>query len=102
MHRVIANAPAELNVDHKDGDGLNNTRANLRIATQKQNSANRRANRGTQYKGIYRNKLRFRAEINTADSRHYLGNFKNAEDAARAYDAKAKELFGEFARTNFL
>lgn len=94
-------------VDHRDGDGLNNVRANLRFATARQNAQNRRVdgkNNTTGFKGVIRRPDRpgkFRARIVVYGRTHYLGDYNTAEAAAHAYDAAAKEHFGEFARLNF-
>lgn len=110
MHRVIIGAAPGTLVDHKDGDGLNNRRNNLRIANYKQNGANTKKTRGrSKYKGVYWNKRdrKWRAQIGggtTKDGRHiviYLGSFDDERVAARAYDAKAIEMHGEFACPNF-
>lgn len=104
LHRFILDAPDGALVDHADGDGLNNARGNLRLATTVQNAANRviRSDNRTGFKGVGRRKGgRFIAEIVSGGQRYYLGRFGTAEDAARAYDAKARELFGEFAHCNF-
>jgi plasmid maintenance system antidote protein VapI len=104
MHRLIMNAPRGVEVDHRDGLGLNNTRANLRLATHAQNMRNCRVyrNNTSGFKGVRwdtsRNK--WRAEVQCDRKVHYVGLFASAEDAALAYDKRAIELFGEFARPN--
>lgn len=103
MHRFITGWPL---VDHMDGNGLNNTRPNLRPATPAQNNWNRCTNRNSRsgFKGVSRYSGRaphWRAYITKDGERHALGRFYAPEDAARAYDRAAIELFGEFARTNF-
>lgn len=102
MHRIIANAPPTMKVDHKDGDGLHNCRPNLRIATHDQNNYNRRGFSLAGYKGVSREKSgRWRARLTYLENCYQLGMHATAEDAARAYDAKAFECFGEFAWLNF-
>jgi len=105
MHRLLTGAAQNQLVDHKDGDGLNNRRSNLRLATKSQNSMNRRPNRsGTSgYKGVsfHRKARKWVACLKFQGRYHHLGLFASEEDAARAYDRKATELFGEFARLNF-
>lgn len=89
-------------VDHEDGDGLNNRRNNLRICTPQQNSRNHQGKRDNQkYKGIYVERDKYAASIWNGTKQIYLGSFLSMQDAARAYDAKAREVFGEFAWLNF-
>lgn len=92
-------------VDHINGDGLDNRRANLRQATVMQNARNRRKIFGlSAYKGVARAdsiSTPWRARITIAGSRLQLGNYANELDAARAYDAAARHHFGEFAALNF-
>jgi hypothetical protein len=105
LHRFILDAPPGQLVDHKDRDGLNNTRGNLRFATGTQNLANMRpqANSEVALKGVHVARLtgRYTAQITCQGVRKHLGCFATAEEAARAYDKAARELFGEFARTNY-
>lgn len=105
MHRVILAAPQGFDVDHIDGDGLNNTRANLRIATRSQNMANipKRPGCSSQFKGVSWNKRsgRWVANIGHNNRVVYLGGFTSELQAALAYDRAARDLFGEFARLNF-
>jgi len=92
-------------VDHRNGDGLDNRRANLRQATHAQNMGNRRMakNNKSGFKGVSWNASRrcWCACIGVAGKVRHLGGFRNAEDAARAYDAAAVAVWGEFARINF-
>ena len=100
MHRLIAGAPDGMPVDHIDHQTLNNQDENLRICTPSQNAQNQRRDNNTSgYKGFdfYKVLGKWRARIRGVD----LGYFDSAEEAARAYDKKAKELFGEFAHINF-
>lgn len=101
MHQFLCGKGA----DHKDGNGLNNTRSNLRPATSQQNSSNRgvQRNNTSGFKGVYWDKQtrKWRARIMINGKSKSLGLHINSEDAARAYDAAAKRLFGEFARCNF-
>ena len=105
MHRFIMNVTdSKVWVDHIFHDTLDNRKSQLRVCTPSENSQNSRSNIGlSKYKGIHYHKKnnKWRACINTTNSRIHIGMFTNEEDAARAYDAKAKELFGEFAYLNF-
>jgi len=99
MHREIINAPKNLMVDHRDHNGLNNQRSNLRLCNNSQNHMNRTPWGRSKYLGVsfhYRN-TKIRATI----LNYHLGYFDTEEKAAHAYDLKAKELFGEFANLNF-
>jgi len=101
MHTLLTGWPR---VDHINGDGLDNRRANLRAATSSQNSANSRlATTNTSgYKGVtyFRRTGRWRAYLGGHRQRH-LGYFDTPEEAARAYDAAALARWGTFARLNF-
>ncbi len=105
MHRIITSAPAHLCVDHIDRNGLNNTPNNLRLCTHTQNmhNAGPQKNSASKYKGVKRRKNSkiFQAAITCNGKRYNLGSFKDEKQAARTYDKKAKELFGEFAYLNF-
>lgn len=105
MHRLIVGAASGLDVDHWDRDGLNNRRHNLREATRSQNMANVpiRAGNKSGYKGVswHSGAKKWRATIKQNYRQVHLGFYADASDAARAYDAKAIELFGEFAHLNF-
>lgn len=105
MHRVIANAPKGVEVDHVDHKGLNNTRKNLRFATRSENACNSRKHRdgASGYKGVSWRKDRGRWEASICVNRRsqLIGFFSSRRAAARAYDARAAELHGEFAALNF-
>lgn len=101
MHRMITGCPRTMQVDHQDRDGLNNQRPNLRIASPVQNGANREGWGLSGLKGVYRDGRSWRARITYDGELMNLGSHPTKEAAARAYDQKAFELFGEFAFLNF-
>lgn len=84
--------------DHKDRNGLNNCRANLRICTIADNNRNRTSKNKTGYRGVYYSERhhKYRARIRTKIQSYHLGYFDTSELAARAVDAKTRELYGEF------
>lgn len=100
MHRVIAGARDGEDVDHADGDGLNNTRDNLRRCTRKQNLANRRAHTGNRQglKGVWERNGSYRASIQIDGKTRHLGPFGTADEAATAYREAAQAAHGEYAR----
>jgi len=102
LHRLILGLtdPA-IKVDHRDGDGLNCRRRNLRIATTARNNMNRRTKRAM-YKGVYPSKRKWMAVITLRGNREYLGLFPTPESAAIAYNNRALQLFGTFARLNLV
>lgn len=104
MHRVILNTPDGLTVDHKDHDGLNNQKYNLRNATYRQNQMNKTPSKtGTsKYLGVsISNGKQIMAQITINKEKVYLGTFKTEELAAIAYDNAAMEYCKEFANLNF-
>lgn len=107
MHReILGLAPGAKGLsDHRDGNGLNNQRSNLRVCTAAENSQNRRPKKHTssKFKGVSWDKgeRKWVAYIQHQKKMMTLGYFKNEAEAARTYDKKAKELFGEFAWLNF-
>ncbi len=107
LHRlIIGNPPRGLEVDHIDGNRLNNQRANLRFVTHTQNSQNRAPRQGTSsaFKGVHWNgqKMLWAAVIHADKVRIHLGFFASELDAARAYNVAAVERFGEYARLNVI
>lgn len=103
LHRYLMDANSDEKIDHKNGDGLDNRRENLRKATYAENNRNRRkdANKVSKYKGVSKHYDKWSASIWADEKKTWLGRFDSEEDAARAYDKAARRLFGEFARVNF-
>lgn len=108
MHRFIKQYHGPLKVDHINGNGLDNRRANLRIGTGADNARNHGTTHGSsKYKGVHWFKRRglWTASIGITESgksrKQIIGYYDSEEDAGLAYDRKALELFGEFARVNF-
>jgi hypothetical protein len=104
MHRAIMNPPPGMLVDHINGNGLDDRRANLRICTPAQNCANRRpqSGRASPYKGVSPiGNGKYSAQIGYQGKIIWLGTFEDEIEAAKAYDRKAYELNGEFAYLNF-
>lgn len=94
----------EIDVDHEDHNGLNCQRRNLRKCVRGENNGNRAKTRGSsQYKGVAwdSDRKQWRALIVIHGRAKHLGRFHVERDAALAYDAAARENFGEFARCNF-
>jgi hypothetical protein len=104
MHRAIMAAFDPIEVDHRDGDGLNNRRGNLRPATRAQNARNTavRSSNKAGVKGVCYSKANkgWVAQITTDGVNKNLGTFQLKSDAQAAYDAAAREMHGEFARTS--
>jgi len=105
MHRQITKAPAGLYVDHRNGDGLLNTRENLRTCTPSQNQHNRRhfqTGKSSRFIGVVwdRRRNKWMAHIKDGGKTIFLGRFVDETDAAAARDCAAIKLFGEFASTN--
>lgn len=104
MHTFIMNTPDGLEVDHKDGVGLNNCKFNLRVCTHSQNLQNQRKQSFTSsmYKGVSWNKgiSKWESYIKKKGIRYNLGYYKEEKEAALNYNLMAKLLFGEFAKLN--
>jgi len=94
--------PTGFEIDHINGDKSDNRFSNLRLATSQTNKANcgLNASNSSGFKGVHARGSRWIAGITHNRKLIHIGMFKTAEEAARAYDAKAVELFGEYALTN--
>ena len=105
MHREILNSPEGMLTDHRDGDGLNNQRSNLRVCSHVQNNRNRRMrlDNSSGYKGVQwrKDREKWRAIIKVGQKLKHIGNFTSKIEAAKAYDKAAKKYFGKFAKLNF-
>ena len=116
MHRLLMEFPltqpseTKEYIDHKNGNGLDNRKINLRLCTGPQNNANssKQKNYGGKkttsiYKGVYWKKdcKKWCAKIMFNRKSIHLGYFDNEIHAAKTYDKKSKKLFGEFAWLNF-
>lgn len=104
MHEMIIGKTTGFWIDHEDGNGLNNQRHNLRLATPSQNAANGRKRVGESgYRGVYREPStgKWFAQISVNCKSKRIGTFDTKEQAAVAYDTEAQARFGQFARLNF-
>ncbi len=106
MHRLLIFGCPE--VDHKNSNGLDNRKENLRAASKHENQRNQRKQirpTGSRYKGVtwYKRGRSWGARIGNGKrgNRLWLGAFRTQTEAARAYDVAAKKLYGDFARPNF-
>ena len=100
MHREILGLVSSKEYgDHKDGDGLNNQRGNLRKARSSQNQMNCKVKEG-RYKGVYAHGRKWRVLIKKDQRAMHIGTYESMEAAALAYNEAATRLFGEFARLN--
>lgn len=113
MHQFILNIAGidskKIQVDHINGDGLDNRKSNLRIVTPSQNRRNLqklKSNNTSGYRGVTKNKKSglYRARIvNLHGCREHLGYFSNAEQAAVAFDMAAVKFYGQYCgKLNFL
>lgn len=107
MHHIVlkrATGYAPKQVDHHDGNGLNNTRQNLRVATHRQNQCNRGPNcrNSSGFKGVSYclQTSQWKANIRVYDHLIFLGRFSTPQEAARRYNKAARKYFGVFAWLN--
>lgn len=103
LHHEVMPPPPDLICDHINGNGLDNRRENLRLCTQAQNVYNRgrRKKSRRRFVGVQPSRGKWYATIGHMNKMVYLGMFSNEVEAAKAYDAAALRLRGEFARLNF-
>ena len=106
MHREIMNAPDDMQVDHKSGDGLDCQKKNMRLCTPSQNGMNQRkrtAECSSRFIGVSLDKRRgtWQSYININGKRTWLGAFNSETEAATARDEASFRLYGPFARPNF-
>ncbi len=107
MARIIMGLYSDdgMEIDHKNLNRLDNRKTNLRICTRSQNMANKRPikNKTSAYKGVWieQKANKWKSTVGYKSKKFHLGYFDNEIEAAIAYDKKAKELFGEYARLNF-
>lgn len=103
MHRVLIGAPDGMEVDHIDGDGLNNRKANLRLATHAENCMNRRVpvTNSSGLKGVswHKGQRQWVAKIKVSGITVHIGSFNCPEQAHRAYCEAAARIHGKFARS---
>ena len=108
MHRQIMDCPSNMVIDHINHNGLDNRKENLRICTRAENSMNTIRKQLPKYKfkgvchmGGKRKEKPYAAQIFKNQKKYHIGCFATPEEAARAYDKKALELFGQYAQLNY-
>ena len=106
MHAFLLAPLKKQQIDHKNGNGLDNRKCNIRVCCYADNARNRpkcRGVKGSKYKGVTWNKWRnnFQAQIMVNGKRQFRRSFKSEIDAAKAYDTAAIKYFGEYAQVNF-
>jgi hypothetical protein len=102
LHRLVMNVPQGKEVDHINGDRLDNKKSNLRICSREDNAKNRMKRYDSQqpFKGIRLRKGRWEVNLQCDKKAYYLGRYNTAIEAAKVYDKYAKKYFGQFARFN--
>lgn len=106
LHRLIMNQPEGMQVDHINGNKLDNRKQNLRICSNQQNNRNTKSRKGStsKFKGVSwdNTNKKWMSQISLGGGKHVrMGRFVNEIDAAKAYDEKAKIYHGQFAYLNF-
>jgi len=106
MHRLVLGCGCSSSTDHINGNGLDNRKVNLRACKNSENLRNRKIHKNNKcgFKGVYWEEERklWVVSLRLNNKHIFAGRFKDIRDAARAYNNKAVELFGEFARLNVL
>lgn len=103
MHRhILRLSDKNMEVDHKDHNGLNNTKSNLCLVSHTQNQQRKRGYNKHGFKGIFLNGTRWRARIVVQGVTKNLGSYSSREEAAQAYKNAALSFFGEFAHTDMM
>ena len=94
MHRVITNAIPGKEIDHINGDGLDNRKCNLRFVTHRQNGQNKHVGKTSRFPGVTwdKNRKRWTAQLRLNGKRHFLGRFPNEHEAFEAYKLKLAEI----------
>ena len=100
MHSLLINCPLGSHTDHKDCNGLNNQKSNLRIVSNQQNQWNGRRHKNckSKYKGVHWHSARRKWQIDCGG--RYFGLYTDEEEAARLYNEIARDMYGEYARLN--
>jgi len=107
MHREILGVPSDIKVDHRNGNGFDNRRRNLRRATDQQNQRaynTPRKRKTSKYRGVswHKHTGRWQAQISLGHGQNtYLGLYNSQAEAAHVYDVAARKHFGDFASPNF-
>lgn len=96
MHRFLIDAPEGKQVDHINGDKLDNRKSNLRLCTNQENCRARHKANPSGFRGVSRKNKGWQASISDGKKHHYLGIYPTPELASAAYRGAAKVLFGEF------
>lgn len=104
MHRLIMQPPDDMHIDHRDRDKTNNQRTNLRIVTKGVNAQNTapKSNNTSGYVGVSKNGIYWQSSIYQEGKRQFIGNFKDKESAALAYNERALLLYGDNAYLNVI
>lgn len=106
MHRLILNPEKNMDVDHINHNGWDNTRSNIRVCTKSQNCMNRNSHKfsSSVYKGViwHKRNNKWVARIRIDGKLIHIGSFSTEQEAAIEYNKKAIEMFGEYAKLNVL